>query len=218
MSSPCGKCNTCACSGQTTQPSRQEPCGQCGQVHSQPQHQVNCPSQQQQQQQPRSYSGPQQQQQQSSYGAGQSKTTGMQNEKRSRVECRCVPNKDRRNAPVQAPLADTYTCLRPRPQPQAPEQPMCTCKQQTAPATCECAPPIPIQRPPVNCDAQNTAPPTHAYISCGTPTNVKRQPDPCTGPTERDMVPPYMRDNTKTKRQSCSHCQSQKQKKKCVIQ
>ncbi|TDG48866.1 hypothetical protein AWZ03_004769 [Drosophila navojoa] len=77
MSSPCGKCNTCACSAQTNQPPRQEQCGKCGQMHPQAQHQVNCPSQQQhqQQQQPRSCSGPQQQQQQqqSTCGSGQSK-------------------------------------------------------------------------------------------------------------------------------------------------
>ncbi|KRF79118.1 uncharacterized protein Dvir_GJ25986 [Drosophila virilis] len=191
MSSPCGKCNTCPCSGQSNQAPRQQPV---------PQQQ----EQEIQQQQPEiSCQQPQQQQ------------AERQLERRSRVECHCVSSKsNRRNtAPVQAPLADSYTCSRPKPQPQAAPTPIeerCTCKAKAAPPQCECSPPV--VPPPMTsqqrlaADRERAEQGTHAYITCGQPTPYRTQ-----------NQPQYSQYGNQQSRAPCSHCRSQK-KKKCSIQ
>ncbi|XP_030568134.1 general transcriptional corepressor ssn6 [Drosophila novamexicana] len=197
MTSPCGKCNTCPCSGQSNQAPRQQPV---------PQQQEQEIQQQQIQQPESSCQQPQQQQ------------VERQLEKRSRVECHCVSSSksSRRNtAPVQAPLADSYTCSRPRPQPQAalaPIEERCTCKAKAAPPQCECSPPVlppPLtsqQRLAADRERAEAQQGTHAYITCGQPTPYRTQ-----------NQPQYSQYGNQQARAPCSHCRTQK-KKKCSIQ
>ncbi|XP_064556569.1 uncharacterized protein LOC135441052 isoform X2 [Drosophila montana] len=191
MSSPCGKCNTCPC-GQSNQAPRQQP-----------------PPQQEQEIQ--QLTAPQQCQQIQHHESGY---VQPQQGVRSRVECHCVTSKsNRRNtAPVQAPLADSYTCSRPRNQPEAvvvPIEERCTCKAKLAPPQCECSPavvPPPSQQQlALDREKAETQQGTHAYITCGQATPYRNQAQPHAQYTNQQTRAP------------CSHCRTQK-KKKCSIQ
>ncbi|EDV94772.1 GH17789 [Drosophila grimshawi] len=175
--------------------------------------QVISPQQHQQQPQQQSQSQQQPQQQQVTCdqhvceprgGQAAQPVQATQMQGRPRVDCLCAGNRANRGqknqSPFQAPLADTYTCSRPRAEPSrrvTPVEELCTCKAKSAPPQCECAPPVVQEQP--------RAPPTHAHITCGQPTQYMRAQ--------------YTNQNPRTKQPAmCGHCQSTNKKKKCIIQ
>ncbi|XP_034116474.2 uncharacterized protein LOC117576052 [Drosophila albomicans] len=123
-----------------------------------------------------------------------------------KIDCQCATRRQQSpTAPVQAPLADTITCVRPKPEPvrQVPMEERCTCRIKPDPVQCEC--PAPAQPPERTAQEVRAAaaPPTHQQVICG------QQPQ-----SQYHQPPQY----TPVAAAQCGHCRAQKKKKKCIIQ
>lgn len=125
--------------------------------------------------------------------------------KSPKLECLCVSRRRQTPAPLEAPMVDTYTCTRARPEPvrQVPLDERCTCRIKPTPAQCECAPPVQPQASYRQVD-DDVMPPTRAQITCGQPVPNQHY----------NQRPQY----TQSGSGRCGHCQGQQKKKKCVIQ
>lgn len=148
---------------------------------------------------------------------------------RPKIRCHCANNRRTKLQIDQVPIADTYTCSRPRPQAKispASIAEQCTCKAQAI-VKCECPEPpttvieedslefadIPARQPThakITCGQE--IPTTHLYGGSRTSSRHRRH--------GRHVGRTNSRHGPKMEQHAgpCGHCKTQKKEKSCVIQ
>lgn len=141
---------------------------------------------------------------------------------RPKIRCNCANNRRTKVITDQVPIADTYTCSRPRPQADihpAVLAEQCTCKAQAI-VKCECPEPIVQEESEDEVEDIPARQPTHAKITCGQeiPTAHLYGGSRSNSRHGRHGRRGQPRQTQEKHAGPCSHCQTQKKEKKCIIQ